>query len=278
MRSQQLARPRRRAGSSARGQPGIVTSPPVTSAAARNGAALDRSGSMCQSRPGERAGLDRATRSASRRRPRRRPRAASARSSRGAARRHRRAVVAHRHAARRTARPTAAARRRTGDDADASIVTSPPGTPPVPCTVNGSAVARRRPAPSAAQRVQERGHRPVARVRVAVERDVAVGQRGGGRQEPHHGAGQAAVDVGRAVQRVGRDQPGPSGPIGDARRRATAARRPSARCRGCAAARAGWTGRSASAASTSARLVIDLEPGTGTVASTGPSAVGADHC
>ncbi|GAB2855315.1 hypothetical protein GCM10027200_64580 [Lentzea nigeriaca] len=37
-------------------------------------------------------------------------------------------------------------------------------------------------------------------------------------------------------------------------------------------------GPSASAASTRTRFVIDFEPGTGTVAWTGPGALGADQC
>ena len=39
-----------------RGQPASVTRPPVTSAAAKNGAAPDRSGSICQARPVSRLG------------------------------------------------------------------------------------------------------------------------------------------------------------------------------------------------------------------------------
>ena len=67
------------------GQPGTVTRPPVTTAAARNGAALDRSGSMASSPDVERPRLDPPGDRRRRARRARRPRAASRRSCRCAA-------------------------------------------------------------------------------------------------------------------------------------------------------------------------------------------------
>ena len=61
----------------AAGQPGTVTSPPVTAAAARNTAALDRSGSIDPVPGRDRAGRDPPGVRLVRRRPRRRPCAAS---------------------------------------------------------------------------------------------------------------------------------------------------------------------------------------------------------
>ena len=90
-----------------------------------------------------------------------------------------------------------------GVDDDASR----PGRGPVPWTVNGSAERRRRP---------RRGVRsasstsPTGRSRMCgspSKSTGAVGQPGDGRQEAHHGAGQAAVDLRRPGQRAGRDDP-----------------------------------------------------------------------
>ena len=86
-------------------------------------------------------------------------------------------------------------------DDDASITTSPPAHVP------GAGDGERQRAASAvvdvdaqaAQRVEDPGHRPGARVRVTVEGDRAVGQRGDRWHEAHHRAGEAAVD-GAAVQ------------------------------------------------------------------------------
>ena len=93
-------------------------------------------------------------------------------------------------------------------------------------------------------------------------RTVAVGQGGDRRQEPHHRAGQPAVDAGRTAQaaRASRAQ---SSPV---RRRSSA---PSARSAGRHQDRVAATqrvdaatvGPSASAASTSARLVSDFDAG-----------------
>ncbi len=75
---------------------------------------------------------------------------------------------------------------------------------------------RQRPAPSVIDHDAERGQRgqhladrPVAHVRVAVERDRAVDQARHRRQEPHDRAGQAAVDIGGHGGRRGerRDRP-----------------------------------------------------------------------
>ena len=180
------------------GQPVTRTVPPVTTAAARNGTALDRSGSMCQCRaatgPGAHpppvgvgvvdvdAGL----------------RAASPPSSRCAA------PTAARHRCARTVRPSVNVgageqqsghelRRRRGVDLDGAARDRP------------GAAHRERQAVAVdvdaqpAQRVEQRRDRPGAGLLVAVERDGVARQGGQRRHEPQHRAGQAAVDA-----RIGR--------------------------------------------------------------------------
>ena len=244
---------------------------------ARNGAALDRSGSTTVVDGADRAGCDPPQRRVSSRRPRRRVRAAWPRSCRCAAA----TARACRRAGRRSPasnRAPASSRAETNcEDADASTVTVPPGTAPVPWTVNGSA-----PRPSSSMATPRARSAATtsptgrdARVRVAVERDVARRRGRDRRDEPHHRAGEPAVDGGVA---------GRSGPGSPTSRRWTvsAASAQRAQRRGHQQGVAGperrggrRLGPSDSAASTSARLVSDLVPGRGTTASTGPSAVGA---
>ena len=84
-----------------------------------------------------------------------------------------------------------------------------------------------------AQRVEHRTHRPLPGVGVAVERHVAVGQRGDRRYEAHDRARQAAVDGGRAAHRPGvTTQSVPFGGAHGSRSapRAPSRRRPSDRC------------------------------------------------
>ena len=92
------------------------------------------------------------------------------------------------------------------EDADASMVTAPPAHRPGP--VDGdrqrAAPSSSTSAPSAAQRVEHRAHRAHPGLRVAVEVDRPVGQRGHRRQEPHDRAGQPAVDRDAAAQRLRR--------------------------------------------------------------------------
>ena len=81
-------------------------------------------------------------------------------------------------------------------------MTLPPRSQPRPETVSGSPpggdVDR---GAEGAQAVEHRLQRPLAGARVAVEVDVAVGQRGERGQEAHHGAGEADVDRGGPVER-----------------------------------------------------------------------------
>ena len=120
------------------GQPATVTLPPVTSAAARNGAAPDRSGSMFQLRPDSRPGSTTQT-----------SRVASSTAAPAACSIW---TVIRRCGAdgtggptcrttipRSNAAPASSSPETNWLDADASRVTSPPGTRPVPRTVNGSA-------------------------------------------------------------------------------------------------------------------------------------------
>ena len=162
-------------------------------------------------------------------------------------------------------------RRQRGVDLDGAA-----GEPAAPCTVNGSrpvAVVDDR-APRARSAVDDRFSGRSA-LGVAVEPHGAVGERGHRRQEAHHGAGHAAVDRGGPRERSGRE-PGrrpvvdghPERPRSacDHQLRVAAAQRPRR-----------IVGDDAMAASTSARFVTDLDPGTFTVARTGPAAVGAGH-
>ncbi len=143
----------------------------------------------------------------------------------------------------------------------------------MPWTVNGRAGALDVDA-ERAQRVEHLADRPQPHVRVAVEVDRAAGEPGDGRQEAHDGAGQAAVDR-EPVRTAGRASP------------SSRAARLDVGCRGRAAppamsevsretsGRRTTLGPSARAASTSARLVCDLLPGSETTAATGPVARGA---
>ena len=110
-------------------------------------------------------------------------------------------------------------------------------------------------------------------MRVAVEGDGAGRERGHGRDEAEHGAGQAAVDVGVPVERARASPP--------SRRRRCRRARPATSAPAAISdvsrdrrARRTTLGPSASAAMTSARLVSDLLPGSETVTSTGPCARG----
>ena len=121
------------------GQPGIVTLPPVTSAAARNGAALERSGSMATSAAAIVPGRDDPVPGLGLPHARRRAARAWRWSSRCAAG----SAGARRRGAgrgRRSKRAAASSRPETNWLVRvASIVIAPPATRPVPCTVNGSA-------------------------------------------------------------------------------------------------------------------------------------------
>ena len=224
---------RRPAGWCARGQPATVTSPPVTAAAARNGAALDRSGSTASPGP-DRAGRD--------------PpdvglgvvdlHAGGAQHVHGhldvRQRRHRRADVDAPSrplvAGARQQQPGDELGRRRRVDHDLAA-----GQAPVPCTVNGSRspsirrrarAARRAPCPSAApgragRRRSSPGRRPARR----------PAARSASRCRPARSRTDAA-----AAQAVVRARPPRARRRGRSGRRARAARRPSARC-------PGWAGR-----------------------------------
>ena len=189
-----------------RGQPGTVTRPPVTAAAARKA-------------PRWRG---RARSSTSRRRPGRvhAPPVGLAVVDRRRRRRRASTVIAmcgsegdgppswqHVDARRRNAGRPAAAPRRTGCDADASIITLPPGTAPAPRTSNGRCRGRRRrPHAQTAQAAQDLAHRPGAGMGVAVEGD-APGQRGHRRHERITVPASPQSTVGRAAELTGGDRP-----------------------------------------------------------------------
>ena len=127
-----------------------------------------------------------------------------------------------------------------------------------------------------AQGVQHGGEGAFAGARVAVERDGAVGQRRGGRDEAHDGAREPAVDGAAAAELAvaadGDALPSTSTGTPSARRAPTM----SAVSREAGAPLTD-AGPSARAASSSARLVTDFEPGTATTPCTGPAASGADQ-
>ena len=185
--------------------PGTVTSPPVTSAAARNGAAPDRSGSISQPRPASRPGSTVHTSGT-----------VSSTVGPGGAQHlhghpqvrragHRRADVADHHARGRSAGAASSSPETSWLEAEASMVTSPPRDPAGAVHGQRQAAAVAPPSirtPRSAQRPQQRAERAAAGLRVAVEgRPCPSASAGDRRQEPHHGAGQADVDVGRAAQR-----------------------------------------------------------------------------
>ena len=133
---------------------------------------------------------------------------------------------------------------------------------------------RRRPrARRSAVSISPTGRMP--HVRVAVEGDAPVRETGHRRHEPHHGAGQAAVDVGVAVERRRASPPSrrPRGVLdaGAERGERGAISRVSRERSG----RRTTLGPSAIAASTSARLVSDLLPGSDTTRSRPGRAAGA---
>ena len=182
------ARPRRPSGRAGRagaspawvvycGQPGTVTRPPVTAAAARKGAAFDRSGSTWTSRRADRAGLDPPDSPARGRRPPRRRRAAPRPSSRRAAR----SGSAARRAA--TVSPfvePGAGQQQRGDELAGRRGVDPHRAAAHPAgAAHGERQPRRVPPSSIRRRrgraaaAQDRGHRALAGPRVAVEPDVA---------------------------------------------------------------------------------------------------------
>ncbi len=88
-------------------------------------------------------------------------------------------------------------------DAEASMVTAPPGRSERPVTVNGSPRHRSAELPSATDPIRapawpspssRPGHRSCGGGLVAGEFGLPVDQRGHRRQEPHHRAGQTAID------------------------------------------------------------------------------------
>ena len=171
-------------------------------------------------------------------------------------------------------RRTAAARRRT---ATTPTRRSPPRRRAgrrCRAAVNGSAVAVD-PRAERPQRVEHGAHRPLAGARVAVEADGAVGERRGGRHEPHDGAGQPAVDGRR--RRAGRRARRPSRARRRRRsgRRARAGRRPSARCRGWRERRRRSRARRRAPRAAGRGWSPTSSPGTATRPRTGPAATGA---
>ena len=196
----------------------------------------------------------------------------------------RRADVLDRRRRRRTGRRPAAAPDTNWLDAEASIRTVPPRTAPVPWTVNGSAPG----AVVVDPRRRGRAARPAPGPSGAA--GPAGRRRSGPRRRPARrpAAGTASpCRPARSRSRRGRASPRDDQPVvaegrgpGDVARLGRRARPVRAAISTVSRERSGERSRdgsSASAASTRYRLVSDFEPGRGTVASTGRSAVGAGH-
>ena len=265
--------------SEAGGQSRIVTEPPVTSAAARNGPALDRSGSTVKSPRFSRPG---STTQWSGRAPA--PTSTDAPASRSI-----RTVISMcgsdgtggpecRTSTPSVKRGAASSSPETScEDPDASSVTGPPGTLPVPCTVKGSAP---RP-PSSIDTPSVR----------SADSSAPIGRsRARGSPSNATAAGVSAATAGRNRMTVpalptstltaapGAGLPGwtPTSVPRSWMAQPRACSAPTAR----EVSRAFRTprttdGESLRAARMRARLVIDFEPGSRSVARTGPCAAGA---
>jgi hypothetical protein len=133
--------------------------------------------------------------------------------------------------------------------------------------------------PEAAQRLDRGAHRTPPGLRVAVDPDRPEGEGRDRRQEAHDGPGEAGVDRDAAEQLTGRDEqigavvPSPATSVIPTPScfRASIMRAESREC-------SGWMSRdgpSASAASTSSRLVRLFEPGSRRRAASGAEATGA---
>ena len=269
--------------SCAAASPGCVTRPPVTSAAARNGAAFDRSGSTTHGAAADRARARPPSGRGRRRRPRRR--------RRGASRRSWRCGAATAPAGPRGATHDAVIEAGAGEEQGAHELRGRRGVddhlaagerargrgrpaagsaaPPVVDVGPQAAQRRRRPGRAGAPAPWRRRRSVVSPVGQA--RPPAAGSASPCRRCRRR-CGPAATERRRAspVQTSGR--------LGRRRRRAPAGRSAiSSVSRASRRAASIVLGPAASALSTSARLVIDFEPGSATVASTGPAASGAGH-
>ena len=164
------------------------------------------------------------------------------------------------------------------EDSLASTVTAPPRTRPVPCTVNG---ARPRP-PSSTSTPRPRS----PSIRPALGRSCSRGSpstvtgpsasaASGGRNRSTVPASPASTVTGpRSVPGATSQSPPSTSSMPTPRARSAPAMRSVSRARkGCTSR----LGPSASAASTSARAVSDLDPGRAATASTGEGWCGADQ-
>ena len=221
-----------------RGQPVTRTVPPVTTAAARNGTAFDRSGSMTQCRGGDRAGRDPPAVGRRVVDRRRRPRAASPPSSRCAAPTAPTSPVCttvspsrERRAGQQQAGDELRRRRRVDLDRAARA-------PPRCRAPRTAAPSPSMSTPRPRSAVEQRRDRAGPGLLVAVERRRP-------RCSARPPAGRTATPCRPGRSRCGRRGCGASAPLTvssvpvavDVERRASAARRSSGRCRGCAARR-----------------------------------------
>ena len=164
------------------------------------------------------------------------------------------------------------------DEAEASISTRPPRREPAPATVNGRlSPVTSAPRARSASRTVAWGRTRAAGSPSNVEVPVASAASGGTKRmtvpaRPHSTSAPCRLP-GVTTRSV---SPGAGGPVGPSIRVPSAVSAPIirsvSRLRNVPLSRAG---ASASAARTRARLVSDLDPGTGTTASTGVPATGA---
>ena len=188
------------------GQPVMVTCPPATSAATRNGAAFERSGSMSTSTarigPGstfQRPGSGLATSM---------PRAARVAIVISMCGRLGRRSPTWRRSRPRSNRGAESSRPDTNWlDADASISSGPPRDPTraVDGEREGAAAVVVEVDAERLQALDRAAHRPTAGALVAVEGRRSERERRDRREEAHHGAGESAVDRGGAEELVGGD-------------------------------------------------------------------------
>ena len=260
------------------GQPLMRTVPPVTTAAAANGTALDRSGSIAQSWAATRPGATR-------------HRFTSVSSTAIPASSSIAAVIAICGAEgtevpvcttvspSSNAAPHSSSPETNCEEDEASMCTVPPGAPPRPCTVNGS------PPPSMStpspRRPSSSGAIGRARACSSPSKTTAVlprAARGGTNRSTVPASPQSIRAPGAGCRAPWTVRSAPSPVMSKPRVRSAPIIRSVSRLRSAPSIREApppWA--AANAARISARLVIDFEPGTVTVACTGVLTVGADH-
>src|SRR4051812_40943734 len=252
------------------GQSRTVTEPPVTRAAARKGAALERSGSTTTSRAPTGPGVTRQPRSAALTSTPCARRVVTVMSTCGIE-----GTPPVRERSRPSSKraPESSSPETICEDSPASTTTAPPCTWPVPCTVKGA--LPRPPSSTSTPRSRRAPRRPAlgrSRNRGSPSRRIGPVARAasGGRNRRTVPDSPASTSAGPCRGRGVTNQSGwvgePSSSIRTPRDRRPAAISSESRAR---SGRTSRLGPSAIAARISSRAVIDLEPGSATTAATG---------